>query len=133
MFIFFLTEQKKVDLYMRTMVLVCCFYLIRGLRGSDSLALCITRNVTGSWWGKIGLPIQVQLCLFLHSLCPAVCPFEYPICCIDRTKLRWHWTQEKHTHADPNTGYIQTLFTYKKIALRAAGICCLAFDHPGIV
>lgn len=42
------------------------FYLTRGLSGSDSFALCITWNVAGSWWRKIGCLYKVLVCLFPH-------------------------------------------------------------------
>jgi hypothetical protein len=118
-------------LYMTTMVLICGFYFIRGLSGSDSLAVyCETLQVPGeeNWIGYTSIAVFVSTFFVSHRMLNWISSLL-----LRQNQAKVALDVENILNVDPNTRYIQTLCTSKKNTLWAAGICCLALDHPGIV
>jgi hypothetical protein len=128
---FFDWTEESLYLYMTTMVLICCFYLIRGLSGSDSLAVyCETLQVPGeeNWIGYTSIAVFVSTFFVSHRMLNWISSLL-----LRQNQAKVALDVENILNVDPNTRYIQTLCTSKKNTLWAAGICCLALDHPGIV
>jgi hypothetical protein len=119
-------------LYMTTMVLICGFYLIRGLSGSDSLAVYRENlQVPGeeNWIGYTSIAVFVSTLFFVsHRMLNWISNLL-----LRQNQAKVALDVENILNMEPSTRYIQTLCTSKKNTLRAAGICCLALDHPRIV